>query len=111
MMIGGGEYFKRPPRSTEYSMMELDRKEGYSFAVARRRALIDFTKIVLAPAAAFTVLVRATGVQLGHYAVPSCGLWIFLVWYLPQLYNSVKFRRDAKRLATERGVPLGTVPV
>lgn len=86
-------------------------REDFSYESARLRALTDLTKAAIAPAVVFACLLKATGVQLGYYTVPGYGSCIFLWSYLRGLYHSFLFRKDAKRLAKDKGGPMGSVPV
>ena len=86
-------------------------REDFSYESARLRALGDFTKAVVVPAAVLASLVRATKIQLGHYTIPCYGLCIFLSSYLQALYRSFQRGRDAKRLAEGKGGPVGSIPV
>ena len=86
-------------------------REDFSFESARLRALRDFSKAVVVPAAILAFLVRLAKVRLGYYTVPFYGLGIFLSSYLQELYRGFWLERDAKRLAGSSGVPIGSIPV
>lgn len=86
-------------------------REDFSYESSRLRALADFARTIIVPAAVLMSFVNVTNVQFGYYTVPCCGFCILLGSYLQGAYRSFQLGRDAKRLGKGREGPVGSIPV